>query len=84
MTLHATRAGQAITVHGNIGTEVLVQNGQVRYVQMTETAQHVEFLHDQLGKMLAEAKAERDVPRDSTSPAEPRHPHAHHPGQHST
>ena len=60
MTLYATRSGQAITVNGNTGVEVLVQNSQLAHVKITETAQHVEHFHAQLGQLLADAKAERD------------------------
>jgi len=60
MTLHATRDGQKITVHGNTGTEVLVQNGHVQHVRITEDAQHVKYFHDQLGKLL-DAAGEREA-----------------------
>ena len=59
MTLHATRDGQEITVHGNTGVEVAVKNSQLHHVGITEIAQHVEYFHGQLGRLLAEAKAER-------------------------
>ena len=61
MTLHATRDGQKITVHGNVGTEVLVQGGHVQHVRITENAQHVRFFHDQIGKLLDAADEERDA-----------------------
>ena len=60
MTLHATRDGQAITVNGNTGVEVLVQNSHVAHVKITENAQHIEHFHAQLGQLLADAKNERD------------------------
>ena len=74
MTLHATRDGQKITVHGNVNTEVLVKDGHVQHVRITEDAQHVRFFHDQLGKLLFAAEEER------AAAAEPEH---HHPGAHS-
>lgn len=62
MTLHATRDGQAITVNGNTGVEVLVQNSHVTHVKITETAQHVRHFHKHLGELLDAADAERVEP----------------------
>ena len=59
MTLHATRDGQSITIHGNTGVDVAVRNSHVERVGITEAAQHAEYFHGQLGKLLADAKAER-------------------------
>lgn len=61
MTLHATRDGQKITVHGNVNTEVLVKDGHVQHVRITEDAQHVRFFHDQLGKLLDAAGEEHEA-----------------------
>lgn len=60
MTLHASRDGQKITVHGNTGVDVTVKNSQLSEVAITEQAQHVEWFHKQLGDLIAEAKAERE------------------------
>lgn len=66
MTLHATRDGQKITVNGNTGVEVLVQNSHVTHVKITEDAQHVRYFHTQLGQLLDQADAER--PAAAASP----------------
>lgn len=60
MTLHATRDGQNVTIHGNTGVEVLVQNSHLTHVQITEYAQDVRHFHTTLGKLLDEADAERN------------------------
>jgi hypothetical protein len=60
MTLHATRSGQSIQVHGNTGVHVAIENSQVQQVTITEHAMHVENFHTQLGQLLAEARAERE------------------------
>jgi hypothetical protein len=60
MTLHASRSGQQVTVHGNLGVDLEVRNSQVTAVHITEQAQHAEYFHKQLGDLLAEAKAERE------------------------
>lgn len=67
MTLHATRDGQAITVNGNTGVEVLVQNSMLSHVKITENAQHVRFFHAQLGQLLDAADAERAAAADQAS-----------------
>lgn len=61
MTLHATRDGQQITIHGNTGVEVLVQNSHLTHARVTEHAQHVEYFHRQLGELIAAARAEREA-----------------------
>ncbi len=48
-------------MNGNIGVEVLVQGSRISYVKITEDARHVELFHGQLGKLLEEAKAEREA-----------------------
>jgi hypothetical protein len=60
MTLHATREGQKIQIHGNIGVDVTVRSSQVHEITINEDARHTEYFHGQLGKLLAEAKAERE------------------------
>ncbi len=67
MTLHATRQGKNITVNGNTGVEVLVQNGHVSHVKITEDYQHVKYFHTQLGSLIEQAEAEEragQVPPD--------------------
>lgn len=59
MTLHATRDGQAITVHGNTGIEIWVEHSQVMHVKITENAQHVRYFWSQLGDLIAQADKER-------------------------
>jgi hypothetical protein len=59
MTLHATRDGQKITVNGNTGVEVLVQNSHLSHVKITEDARHVRYFHTQLGELLDAADQER-------------------------
>ena len=60
MTLHATRDGQKITIHGNTGVDFKVTNSHLEGVHISEDARHVEYFHGQLGTLLADAKAERD------------------------
>jgi hypothetical protein len=58
MTLHATREGSNIVVHGNTGVEVLVKDSHVQHVHITEHYQHVRYFWSQLGKLIEEADAE--------------------------
>jgi len=60
MTLHATRDGQSVTIHGNIGVDVEVKGSQVQRIGITENAQHAEYFHKQLGELLDAARAERE------------------------
>jgi hypothetical protein len=69
MTLHATREGQKVTIHGNIGVDLKVASSHVSEVTITEEAQHVRNFHTQLGQILDEADAERAQPEAE----EPRH-----------
>ena len=59
VTLHVTREGQKITVHGNLGVRLRIEDSRVSEVGITEDAQHVEYFHSQLGQLLEAAKAER-------------------------
>ena len=61
MTLHATRDGQNITIHGNTGVNVLIENSRLTRTEITENAQHVEYFCEQLTRLLNEAQAERNV-----------------------
>lgn len=71
MTLHATREGQRITIHGNTGVSVdlalgaghgvphvVMENGYANHVRITEDAQHVRYFWHQLGEHLNAAERE--------------------------
>jgi hypothetical protein len=58
MTLHATRDGQRVTIHGNTGVDVSVRNSQLAQADITEDAGHVRWFHKQLGELLDQAEAE--------------------------
>ena len=60
MTLHATRDGQKIMIHGNTGVDITVKNSALSEVVVHEHASHVEYFHTKLGELLAAAKAERE------------------------
>lgn len=59
MTLWVNRDGQAVTIHGNIGLDVKVQNGRVTEYVISEDAGHVRSFWSQLGKVLDEAEREQ-------------------------
>lgn len=62
MTLHATRDGQAITIHGNTGVSMHMENSVLHHARITETAQHVRHFWGYLGTLLDEAeKATADL-----------------------
>jgi hypothetical protein len=78
MTLHATREGQRITIHGNTGVSLdvalgtshpcphlVMDNGYAQYARITEDAQHVRYFWHQLGEHLNAADAEREQPADA-------------------
>jgi hypothetical protein len=52
MTLHATREGEKVTIHGNIHLDVKVTDGRVFEFAVTEDARHVKGLWGQLGNLL--------------------------------
>lgn len=70
MTLHATRSGQKITIHGNTHVSLDVQlggagsphivmnDGYAQHVRITEDLQHVRYFWGQLGRLLDEAETE--------------------------
>ena len=62
MTLYATRDGQNITFHGNLGLDVEVRNSQVQAFHVTDPAglEHVRYFWRQLGEHLDAADAERE------------------------
>jgi hypothetical protein len=59
MTLWASRDGQKVTIHGNNGLDVKVQDSRVQEFGVTEDAQHVQHFWGQLGELLEQAKQER-------------------------
>lgn len=65
MTVHATRSGQRVTINGNTGVGLLVENSQLQHVRITEDAQHLRWFHEQLGRLLDEADAERATAQES-------------------
>lgn len=62
MTMYATREGQKISIHGNLGLDVKVHNGQVSEFHVSDPAglEHVRSLWGSLGRLLGEADAERE------------------------
>jgi len=70
MTLHATRAGKNITVHGNTGADVHIEKGVIHHVRVTEHWQHVRGFRDQLNVLLDEAEAEEKADHDAETKAE--------------
>jgi hypothetical protein len=75
MTLHSTREGQRITIHGNTSVSldvalsshsgaphIVMENGYAQHARITEDAQHIRYFWHQLGKQLDEADAEREQP----------------------
>lgn len=59
MTLHVTRSGQKVTINGNTGVDLHMENSQLHHVRITEDAQHARWFYNQLGQALDEADAER-------------------------
>jgi hypothetical protein len=59
MTLCVSRDGQAVTIHGNVGLHVSIDDSRVTEFAVTEHAQHVEHFAGQLASLLKEAEAER-------------------------
>lgn len=62
MTLHATRNGQRITIHGNLGLDLAVRDGQVSDFHVTDPGglEHYRHFWGQLGRLIEEADAERE------------------------
>ena len=58
MTLHASRNGQEVTIHGNIHLDLELKDGLVRQFSVTEDAAHVRSFHKQLGELLDKAQEE--------------------------
>jgi hypothetical protein len=75
VTLHATRDGENITIHGNTGVHVLVENSHLAKASITEHAHHVRYFHAELGKLLdaAEGKTladDAEGPQDTEADVE--------------
>ncbi len=56
MTLWVSRDEQTITIHGNIGLHVAIENSSVREFAVSEHAGHLRHFHSQLGQILDEAE----------------------------
>jgi hypothetical protein len=61
MTLWVNHDGPTVTIHGNIGLDVSVQNGGVREYSISEDAAHLRSFWGQLGKVLDEAEKPVEV-----------------------
>jgi hypothetical protein len=59
VTLWASRDGQKVVIHGNIGLDVRVQNGQVAEYAVHEDAAHVRGFWTNLGALLDQAEADQ-------------------------
>lgn len=82
MTLHATRDGQKITIHGNTGVDLEVRNSQLAGVHIGEDAQHVRYFHSELGRLLGAADEERKAAEQQPDAehSTPHGGHGHHGG----
>jgi hypothetical protein len=56
MTLWVNRDGQTVTIHGNLGLGVNVENSRVREFTVTEQAGHLRGFWSDLGRQLDEAE----------------------------
>jgi hypothetical protein len=67
--MYATREGQKVTIHGNLGLDVRVANGQVQEFSVTDPAGPAQLrsLWSSLGHVLDEAEKEA---REAASEAE--------------
>lgn len=61
MTLHATRSGKDITIHGNTGVSLSIENSQLQRVGITEHYEHIRYFHGQLGRLISEAEADAEA-----------------------
>jgi hypothetical protein len=77
MTLWASRDGQTVKIHGNVGLDVSVRNGHVAEYAVTEDYRHLRHFWGMLGRELDEAekleaeKAEKAEKAPEAAPAEP-------------
>jgi hypothetical protein len=54
MTLWVNHDGPTVTIHGNVGLNLSLENGQVREFSVSEHAGHLRHFHTQLGSVLDE------------------------------
>lgn len=69
MTLHVTRDGQTVTIHGNIGLHAHVEGSRVVDFAISEERMHLRSFWGQLGRVLDEV--ERDAADAIVAAAEP-------------
>jgi hypothetical protein len=65
MTLWLTREGANVTIHGNTGVEVLVENSQLRKAEITEHYQHMKYFWSQLGDVIKQAEDEEKAAQEA-------------------
>jgi hypothetical protein len=58
MTLWLTREGVNVTIHGNTGVDVVVENSQLRRAEITEHYAHMKYFWSQLGEIIKQAEEE--------------------------
>jgi hypothetical protein len=56
VTLWVSRDGQTVTIHGNLGLGVKIQDSRVQEYTVTEHFQHLRHFWGQLGHALDEAE----------------------------
>jgi hypothetical protein len=56
MTLHVTRDGAKVTIHGNTGLRVAMRESRVTEFAITEDTAHLRSFWGQLGRALDEAE----------------------------
>lgn len=62
MTLWASRDGQQVVIHGNVGLSVKVENGHSAGYTVSEDIGQMRSLWGSLGRLLEEADAEAPQP----------------------
>jgi hypothetical protein len=78
VTLYATRDGQQITLHGNTGVHVAVENSQLLDVTITEHATHLRHFWGQLGSMLEASEIEAHETAHEHGVQHGHYPHTEH------
>jgi len=61
MTLHVTREGQQVTIHGNNGLHVQIENSRVHAFAVSEDTAHLRHFWGELGEALKEAERGEDT-----------------------
>jgi hypothetical protein len=59
MTLWASRDGQTVMIHGNLGLGVKIQESRVSEYTISEATPHLRSFWGSLGRLLEEAEAEQ-------------------------